>query len=250
MVSFLAGHGNLLSTSLKHVESPPHRSSWYICPSQDNTVLRQTHRHFPITLIPSRSFSESVPRAKLHPLHILSRYTSLSLFYLKHSPTAIGRFLAYCLSPRLATQALDTYINLDPFVLGLLIPDDGVSTHLWNVGRQSFYMAVYPTRQLWTSSVIATDVFHLSSLSSKHCFDTTSCYIQDIRVWGVFNSSVAWHLVEIHGSCLSHALTQLFTIVLCFCDVMFSIWRRPLTWPWLTCNLSSFNCLLKSMGML
>jgi hypothetical protein len=25
---------------------------------------------------------------------------------------------------------------------GLLIPDDGGSTHLWNVGRQSFYMAV------------------------------------------------------------------------------------------------------------
>jgi hypothetical protein len=47
-----------------------------------------------------------------------------------HPPTAIGRFLAYRFSPRLATQALDTYINLDPFVLGLLIPDDGGSTHL------------------------------------------------------------------------------------------------------------------------
>jgi hypothetical protein len=33
----------------------------------------------------------------------------------------------------------------------LLIPDDGGSTHLWNVGRQSFYTAVYPRRQLWTS---------------------------------------------------------------------------------------------------
>jgi hypothetical protein len=32
-----------------------------------------------------------------------------------------------------------------------IIPDDGGSTHLWNVGRQSFYMAVYPRRQLWTS---------------------------------------------------------------------------------------------------
>jgi hypothetical protein len=31
-----------------------------------------------------------------------------------------------------------------------LIPDDGGSTHLWNVGRQSFYTAVYPRRQLWT----------------------------------------------------------------------------------------------------
>jgi hypothetical protein len=56
MVSFLAGHGNHLSTPLKHIESPLHRSSWYICPSQDNSVLRQTRCHFPTTLIPSRSF--------------------------------------------------------------------------------------------------------------------------------------------------------------------------------------------------
>jgi hypothetical protein len=27
-------------------------------------------------------------------------------------------------------------------VLGLLIPDDAGSTHLWNVGRQSFYTTV------------------------------------------------------------------------------------------------------------
>jgi hypothetical protein len=32
-----------------------------------------------------------------------------------------------------------------------IIPDDGGSTHLWNVGRQSFYTAVQPRRQLWTS---------------------------------------------------------------------------------------------------
>jgi hypothetical protein len=32
-----------------------------------------------------------------------------------------------------------------------IIPDDGGSTHLWNVGRQSFYTAVYPRRQLWTT---------------------------------------------------------------------------------------------------
>jgi hypothetical protein len=30
-------------------------------------------------------------------------------------------------------------------------PDDGCSTYLWNVGRQSFYMAVHPRRQFWTS---------------------------------------------------------------------------------------------------
>jgi hypothetical protein len=31
-----------------------------------------------------------------------------------------------------------------------LIRDDGGSTHLWNVGRQSIYTAVYPRRQFWT----------------------------------------------------------------------------------------------------
>jgi hypothetical protein len=29
-------------------------------------------------------------------------------------------------------------------------PDDGGSTHLWNVGRQLFYTAVHPRRQFWT----------------------------------------------------------------------------------------------------
>jgi hypothetical protein len=33
----------------------------------------------------------------------------------------------------------------------ILIPDDGGGTHLWNVGRQLFYTAVHPRRQLWTS---------------------------------------------------------------------------------------------------
>jgi hypothetical protein len=76
----------------------------------------------------------------------------LSLFCFNHPPTAIGRFPAYRLSPRLATPALDTYINLDPFVLGLLIPDDGGSTHLWNVGWQSFYTTVHPRKQFWTKT--------------------------------------------------------------------------------------------------
>jgi hypothetical protein len=30
-------------------------------------------------------------------------------------------------------------------------PDDGGSTYLWNVGRQLFYTAVHPRRQIWTS---------------------------------------------------------------------------------------------------
>jgi hypothetical protein len=32
-----------------------------------------------------------------------------------------------------------------------VIRDDGGSTHLWNVSRQSIYTAVQPRRQLWTS---------------------------------------------------------------------------------------------------
>jgi hypothetical protein len=76
---FLSRSWKPLIHSLKTRRKPPHRSSWYICPSQDNSVLRLTRRHFPITLIPSRSFNEALSRAKLHPLHILSRHTSLSL---------------------------------------------------------------------------------------------------------------------------------------------------------------------------
>jgi hypothetical protein len=34
-------------------------------------------------------------------------------------------------------------------VLCEIIPDDGGSTHLWNVGRQSFYTAVHPRKQFW-----------------------------------------------------------------------------------------------------
>jgi hypothetical protein len=36
-------------------------------------------------------------------------------------------------------------------LLGWLIPDDGGSTYLWNVGRQLFYTVVHPRRQFWTS---------------------------------------------------------------------------------------------------
>jgi hypothetical protein len=50
----------------------------------------------------------------LAPLDIIlphSHAIPLSFFYLNRPPTAIGHFLAYRLSPRLATQALDSYIT-------------------------------------------------------------------------------------------------------------------------------------------
>jgi hypothetical protein len=56
------------------------------------------------------------------------------------SPQSVLWLVSYC---RYSSIALDA-------ILLSLIPDRG-STHLWNVGRQSFYTAVYPRRQLWTS---------------------------------------------------------------------------------------------------
>jgi hypothetical protein len=41
--------------------------------------------------------------------------------------------------------------HLDKEFNWIIIPDDGGSTHLWNVGRQSFYTAVHPRRLFWTS---------------------------------------------------------------------------------------------------
>jgi hypothetical protein len=137
-----------LITPWKHVESPPYRSSWYICPSQDNSAPRLTYRHFPPTLLPSRSSTR--PFQGLSCIQFTSSVdTPLSLFYFHHPHTAIGLFPAYRLPPQLTTSSLDTYKTSIPLSLGLLIPDDGGSTHLWNVGRQSFYTAVQPRRQLW-----------------------------------------------------------------------------------------------------
>jgi hypothetical protein len=41
-----------------------------------------------------------------------------------------------------------------------------MSTHLWNVGRQSFYTAVYPRRQLWTSYSLPWEL----EISQRHPF--------------------------------------------------------------------------------
>jgi hypothetical protein len=74
----------------------------------------------------------------------------------------------------LSTSSLDTYITSIFLCLGLFIPDDGGSTHLWNVGRQSFYTAVQPRRQLWTSDLFLTCMssFFLVLLSFNHLHRT------------------------------------------------------------------------------
>jgi hypothetical protein len=89
-------------------------------------------------------------RAELHPLDILSRYTSLSLLL---EPTTHCHWPVPSRSSLTATGHLGTGLLYKPrsFVFGSLIPDEGGSTHLWNVGRQLFYTAVYPRRQLWSS---------------------------------------------------------------------------------------------------
>jgi hypothetical protein len=56
-----------------------------------------------------------------------------------------NRMVVYTVSHHHQKHLSFTHKNLPS-----LIPDDGGSTHLWNVGRQSFYTAVQPRRQLWT----------------------------------------------------------------------------------------------------
>jgi hypothetical protein len=60
---------------------------------------------------------------------------------------AVGR---HSLTPSTTTTTTFRVVFWD-ILLCKIIADDGGSTHLWNVGRQSFYTAVYPRRQLWTS---------------------------------------------------------------------------------------------------
>jgi hypothetical protein len=49
----------------------------------------------------------------------------------------------------------------------------GGSTYLWNVGRQSFYTAVYPRRQLWTSGDFSSDLT-----------------LSDFFLWGYYKDTV------------------------------------------------------------
>jgi hypothetical protein len=56
--------------------------------------------------------------------------------------------------------------------------DDGGSTHLWNVGRQSFYTAVYPRRQLWTSQsqcLYLLTIVNIESSEEAKDFSSSLC---------------------------------------------------------------------------
>jgi hypothetical protein len=50
-----------------------------------------------------------------------------------------------------------------------ILPPSSGSTHLWNVGRQLFYTAVYPRRQLWTSYSLPWEL-EISQKLSAQCY--------------------------------------------------------------------------------
>jgi hypothetical protein len=107
---------------LKENINPTHpRAFMYHSPKcySELSALRQTRRHFPIKLIPSRAFNEALPRAELHPLDILSRYTFLSLLL---EPTTHCHWPVPSLSSLTATGHLGTGLLYKPrsFVLGSL----------------------------------------------------------------------------------------------------------------------------------
>jgi hypothetical protein len=79
----------------------------YRKPTHTNLYLHANSHHHP-----SNKQAVLGLWAELHPLDIILPHShALSFFYLNQPPIAIGRFLAYRLSPRLATQALDSYIT-------------------------------------------------------------------------------------------------------------------------------------------
>jgi hypothetical protein len=148
--------------------------SCFICPSQDNSSPPLDPSSLPDHIDTILASTKALLRAELHPssLHLSVLYFGL----LSHLPLArpldiilphshaipLSFFYfeppTHChwLFPSLSSLTPTGYpgpgllYNCYPFALGSLIPDDGGSTHLWNVGRQSFYTAVHPRRQFWT----------------------------------------------------------------------------------------------------
>jgi hypothetical protein len=98
--------------------------------------------------------TKALLRAELHPLDIIlphSHAIPLSFFYFEPPTHCHWPFPSLSSLTPTGHPGPGLLYNRNSFALGSLIPDDGGSTHLWNVGRQSFYMAVHPRRQFWTS---------------------------------------------------------------------------------------------------
>jgi hypothetical protein len=68
------------------------------------------------------------------------------------SPTFVYIIKRFCISVRFQVlTAASMKFRIVFWVV--LIPDDGGSTYLWNVGRQLFYTAVHPRRQFCISCI-------------------------------------------------------------------------------------------------
>jgi hypothetical protein len=109
-------------------------------------------------------------------------------------------------------------------VLGLLIPDDGGSTHLWNVGRQLFYTVVYPRRQLWTSYWKKLRTFSapndLPNNLLKYC----------IRAW---SHSVHCNMFSLNWSNIQPVFLK-FSLTIC--NVSSSVWECVIFWNTAFCR--------------
>jgi hypothetical protein len=75
----------------------------------------------------------------------------LKLCLHKQASFSAWREMFYETSCNVRFQVLTAASMMFRIVFWDVLPDDGGSTHLWNVGRQSFYTAVHPRRQFWTS---------------------------------------------------------------------------------------------------
>jgi hypothetical protein len=100
-----------------------------------------------------------------------------------------------------------------------LIPDDGGSTYLWNVGRQLFYTAVHPRNQFWTSysQPWELEISHLYELTDRKVCNPTQChfphllYIVILTALTFMERSMRW------GNCCDWKVRERVTG--CCCDV-------------------------------
>jgi hypothetical protein len=84
----------------------------------------------------------------------------------------------YCRVKWLSTDVSE--VRTAPIIRDEWVCGDGGSTHLWNVGRQSFYTAVYPRRQLWTSLYNSIYLMKNNQLKKlqKHKSHVKNCEIE------------------------------------------------------------------------
>jgi hypothetical protein len=75
-----------------------------------------------------------------------------------------------------------------------LIPDDGGSTHLWNVGRQLFYTSVHPRRQFWTYLHFQ---FNLKYIRSEYFS------YREVTYWQCFISNLIFTHFLVRTRCVS-----------------------------------------------